>query len=67
MGDDPVESIHKVAAVGETKPSPESCEMKPRAIRSEELFAGRKIVLIQHAGEQYRLLVTRNDRLILQK
>ena len=31
------------------------------------IFAGERIVLIQHAGEQYRLLITRNDRLILQK
>ena len=38
-----------------------------RVIRSEELFAGERIVLIQHAGEKYRLLITRNDRLILQK
>ena len=42
------------------------CE-QPRVIHSAELFAGGKVVLIQHAGEQYRLLVTRNDRLILQK
>lgn len=38
-----------------------------RVFRSEELFAGGRVVLIQHGGEQYRLLVTRNDRLILQK
>ena len=38
-----------------------------RVVRSEEIFAGERIVLIQHGGEQYRLLVTRNDRLILQK
>jgi hemin uptake protein HemP len=38
-----------------------------RVIRSEEIFAGERLVLIQHAGEQYRLLITRNDRLILQK
>jgi hemin uptake protein HemP len=38
-----------------------------RVIRSEELFAGGRYVLIQHAGEQYRLMITRNDRLILQK
>jgi hemin uptake protein HemP len=38
-----------------------------RVIRSEEIFAGERIVLIQHAGERYRLLITRNDRLILQK
>ena len=40
---------------------------KVRTIRSEDLFAGERIVLIEHAGEQYRLLITRNDRLILQK
>jgi hemin uptake protein HemP len=38
-----------------------------RVIRSEDLFAGRRTVVIQHANEQYRLLITRNDRLILQK
>jgi hemin uptake protein HemP len=38
-----------------------------RTIRSEDLFAGQRVVLIQHAGEEYRLMITRNDRLILQK
>jgi hemin uptake protein HemP len=38
-----------------------------RVVRSEELFAGERAVVIQHGGEMYRLLVTRNDRLILQK
>ncbi len=45
-----------------------AAEREPaRVIRSEELFAGERVVLIQHAGDQYRLLITRNDRLILQK
>jgi hemin uptake protein HemP len=38
-----------------------------RVIRSEEIFAGERVVMIQHADERYRLLITRNDRLILQK
>ena len=38
-----------------------------RVLRSEELFAGQRVVVIQHAGEQYRLTITRNNRLILQK
>jgi hemin uptake protein HemP len=38
-----------------------------RRLLSEELFAGQRVVLIQHAGEEYRLMITRNDRLILQK
>ena len=39
----------------------------PRIIRSEELFAGGKLVVIDHAGEQYRLTITKNGKLILQK
>jgi len=38
-----------------------------RTVRSEDLFAGQRVVLIQHAGEEYRLMITRNDRLLLQK
>jgi hemin uptake protein HemP len=40
---------------------------RPRVVRSEELFAGQRVVVIEHAGEQYRLITTRNNRLILQK
>jgi hemin uptake protein HemP len=36
-------------------------------VRSEELFAGQRVLLIEHAGQRYRLLITRNERLILQK
>lgn len=39
----------------------------PRMLRSDDLFSGKRLVLIEHAGQQYRLLITRNDRLILQK
>ena len=46
----------------------ESCAVaEPRILHSEELFAGQRTVVIQHGDEQYRLLITRNDRLILQK
>lgn len=38
-----------------------------RSVRSADLFSGAKMVLIEHAGEQYRLIVTKNDKLILQK
>jgi hemin uptake protein HemP len=40
---------------------------EPRTVRSEELFAGQRVLWITHAGQLYRLLITRNDRLILQK
>lgn len=36
-------------------------------ITSEELFAGRQEIEIRHAGENYRLRITKNGKLILHK
>jgi|GEM_PF-1834286 len=38
-----------------------------RLYRSEELFAGGRIVCIEHAGSTYRLQITSRGKLILQK
>lgn len=38
-----------------------------RTIPSEDLLQGERQVVILHHGEPYRLLVTRNDKLLLQK
>lgn len=38
-----------------------------RVLRSEDLFLGSHEILIDHDGEQYRLRLTRNGKLILQK
>ena len=38
-----------------------------RVIDSENLFKGEKLVLIQHHGDLYRLIVTRQGKLILNK
>ena len=38
-----------------------------RQIPSDELLQGERQVVILHHGEAYRLLVTRNDKLLLQK
>ena len=38
-----------------------------RTIRSEDLLAGAREVVIVHNGEEYRLQVTRNGKLILIK
>jgi hemin uptake protein HemP len=48
---------------------PESAELpaEPRRIESDVLFQGARVVMITHAGEAYRLMVTKNNRLILQK
>ncbi len=52
-----------------TIPRPDSAERpaEPRRIESEALFQGARVVVITHAGEAYRLMVTKNNRLILQK
>jgi hemin uptake protein HemP len=38
-----------------------------RVIESTDLLQGEKSIVIRHAGESYRLLLTRHNRLILQK
>ncbi len=37
------------------------------ALASETLFAGRKEVVIRHDGHDYRLRITRQNKLILTK
>jgi len=46
------------------RPSPEAA---PRMIRSSDLLQGERQIVIEHEGELYRLQLTRNGRLILQK
>lgn len=38
-----------------------------RSIPSEDLFRGQRELLIEHSGEIYRLRLTRNGKLILNK
>lgn len=38
-----------------------------RVMPSDELFDGQSEVIILHNGEQYRLRITRQDKLILTK
>jgi len=40
---------------------------KVREVKSEDLFQGQKTVVIRHGAEVYRLLLTRHNKLILQK
>jgi hemin uptake protein HemP len=57
----------------EQLPSKSNQKMTPegqeavREINSDEIFHGTKTVVITHDGVQYRLLVTRNNKLILHK
>lgn len=36
-------------------------------LKSEELFRGTHELVIEHHGQEYRLRLTRNDKLILNK
>ncbi|MCP5327252.1 MAG: hemin uptake protein HemP [Sinobacteraceae bacterium] len=48
-------------------PATPSREPPPRRLRSTELFAGRREVRIEHQGVEYRLRLTRFEKLILTK
>lgn len=41
--------------------------MPAKTITSAELFAARREIVILHAGEEYRLRITSNGKLILTK
>ncbi|MGB4599258.1 MAG: hemin uptake protein HemP [Trichlorobacter sp.] len=41
--------------------------MKQRTISSAELFGTQQELIILHAGEQYRLRITSNNKLIMTK
>ena len=40
---------------------------RARAVDSAALFAGGREIVIRHAGGEYRLRITRSDKLILTK
>ena len=42
-------------------------EMSPGTLTSADLFRNLREIVIQHAGENYRLRITSNDKLILTK
>jgi hemin uptake protein HemP len=46
---------------------PPSYPDKVEPVRSEDLFAGRSELVIEHHGVFYRLRITRQDKLILTK
>lgn len=42
-------------------------EMSTKTITSAELFGNQREIIILHAGEEYRLRITSNGKLILTK
>ena len=48
--------------------SPPSVEKGPEpTVVSEDLFRGKREIVIEHDGVRYRLRITRRNKLILQK
>ena len=58
MNDDAAPSSDPDHADGGAKPS-------PRRLRSDELFAGAREIVIEHHGRIYRMRITQNGKLIL--
>ncbi len=48
-------------------PSESDPRPNTRIVQSPELFQGQREILIEHAGQTYRLRITRAGKLILQK
>ena len=60
--------LRKAVPMTDEGERPKPCEKPPaREITSEELLRGQSELLIRHGEELYRLKLTRNQKLILQK
>lgn len=63
-------SAHDAAPVRITTadaPRPVRSEARAPRIDSQRLLSGGRELVIEHAGQEYRLRLTRNDKLILTK
>lgn len=49
------------------RPDAVSTSVQARKVRSQDLFVGAKELVIEHAGEEYRLRLTAQGKLILTK
>jgi len=49
----------------EPEPAADPAIAAPRRIRSDELFAGAREIVIEHHGRLYRMRITQNGKLIL--
>jgi hemin uptake protein HemP len=53
--------------VDDSRDPPAAPRGKPRRVKSAALLEGARELLIEHRGEEYRLRITSNDKLILTK
>lgn len=59
--------LRNVSASDGTFQTELGADTRHRRIDSSRLLAGSREVVIEHAGQEYRLRLTRNDKLILTK
>ena len=50
-----------------SQPEPGASKLAARVVRTQELFGPRREVIIKHGDEEYRLRITKTDKLILTK
>ncbi len=64
---DPSAPLPERAPTPAIYPAAANSDSTPLLLTSEELFRGQREILIRHAGAIYRLRVTQNGKLILNK
>jgi hemin uptake protein HemP len=62
-----ITTVHDVHAPLAPVPQIERTAASVRRVPSQQLLAGARELLIEHAGSEYRLRITRNGKLILTK
>jgi hemin uptake protein HemP len=59
--------LRNVSVSDQTLQAELGADTRNKRIDSSRLLAGSREVVIEHAGQEYRLRLTRNDKLILTK
>ncbi|MBX9869723.1 MAG: hemin uptake protein HemP [Burkholderiaceae bacterium] len=59
--------IADVEIIGQSRQAISGIVSPPTVLDSVRLFNGQRELIIQHQGEQYRLRITRQEKLILTK
>jgi hemin uptake protein HemP len=59
--------LRNVSTSGDKLQTKLGAEARDKRIDSSRLLAGSREIVIDHAGQEYRLRLTRNDKLILTK
>lgn len=60
-------SVHHNTGSSETPSQPDSAAPNRHRLKSIEIFSGAREVIIEHAGDEYRLRLTSQGKLILTK